>query len=114
MSGKLRLHQQLTRKQVKKYAATLTEEEVRGAVDELVKCGLEPVIAGSDLETCMRVSIFDNPRLREFVILASLEDDPVWSYAITKYVFEHGFPRFATVETLNAHLTRLTEEKYGG
>lgn len=106
-------HQDLPHKKVKKYAATLTEDEVRSVVDADVKQGLVPVIVGSELESCQRYAIQDIEGWREFRIMGEMNDDPVWDYAVTKYVFEHGFQRFESISALESYVQQLTVQKYG-
>lgn len=106
-------HRDLPRKKVKKYAATLTEDEVRSVVDADAKQGLVPVIVGSELESCQRYAIQDCQVWREFRIMDEMNDDPVWDYAVTEYVFKHGFQRFGSINALESYVQQLTAQKYG-
>lgn len=106
-------HQDLSKKKIKKYAATLTDDEVRDVVESHLKRGLIPVIVGSEVESGLRVAILDNQVVREFQIMLEWSDDSVWHYAITRYVFERGFQRFSSMDDLEAHVKQLTAEKYG-
>ena len=109
MGKKSWAHQELCRKRVKEYAALLSGEEIRVVIESR---GMEPVFVGADLEGGRLLWVLDNEVFDRYEIMAEMNEDLVWEYAVRRYAFVHDYRRFEGMKDLEDYVGHLNREKY--
>jgi hypothetical protein len=89
-------HQDLPRKRIKKLAAKFTDEEIRAS---LLESHEHRAFIMQDLgePTLMFWNAFNGPMIR-------MDDDSVRAYAQLDFCLRHNYPRFNSIEELEAYV----------
>ena len=101
-------HQELSRKKVKKYAATLPGDEISALIESR---GAEPVFVGSDVESGQIFWVLNDGVINQYRIMAEINEDMVWEYAVKRHVFEHEYRKFEGMKDLEAYVVYLNRER---